>query len=374
MHVLTPRLHHSLAVLAIALAAIALMGVSACSDDDGDDEPAATTTRVAFVYVGPVGDGGWTYAHNEGRLAAEALLDNVETHYLESVVEATSATEIQQLVDDGYNLIFTTSFGYMDPTEEVALANPDVKFEHCSGYKSADNLTNYFGRIYQPQYLAGVVAGHMTTNNLIGYVAPLPIPEMIRGINAFTMGARSVNPDVEVHVRWSFSWYAPETEAELSNELLQDVGVDLLATAQDSTAPLYAARDAGVYFIGYDTDPLALAADTVLTSTVWDWSVYYVDRIRAVQDGTWATHSYWGGMETGLIKLGLYGDMVSQDMQDEVAVIQASIEDGSFKVFAGPLTNQDGTEWLAAGQELNDGELLSMMQYVEGVVGDIPSE
>lgn len=369
----TPRRPQSgVAILAVLFAVLALLGFSAC--DDGEDAKVTSkVTKVAFVYVGPVSDAGWTYAHNEGRLAAEALLDNVETKYLESVVEVTSATEIQALVDEGYDLIFTTSFEYMDPTAEIAAANPDVKFEHCSGYKMSDNMANYFGRIYQPQYLAGIVAGRMTTNNLIGYVAPLPIPEMVRGINAFTLGVRSVNPDAVVHIRWSNSWYAPELEATLSNELLQTVGVDVLATAQDSTAPLIAARDAGAYFVGYDTDPLAFAPGTVLTSTVWDWSVYYVDRIKAVQDGTWTTHSYWGGMDTGLIKLGLYGDMVPQAVQDEVAAAQAKIVDGSFKVFAGPLTLQDGTEWLAAGSEFNDEQLLSMMGLVEGVVGEIPA-
>jgi basic membrane protein A len=340
---------------------------AACGEDDAK---APEITKAAFVYISEIGDGGWTYAHNQGRLQAETEIENVETSYVENVFDSDAAASLVAIRAAATNadIVFTTSYGYMDPTETVASEFPEVKFEHCSGYKSGANFVNYFGRIEQARYLTGIVAGRMATGNKIGYVAAFPIPEVFRGINAFTLGARSVNPAAEVYVYWTKTWYGPTEERDAAVSLLTNQGVDIITQHQDTTAPVLAARDAGKYAIGYDTDMSAAAPGTVLTSAIWHWGPYYVRRIKAVQDGTWTATNYWGGMSDGMAGLGQYGSMVSEPVRTEVAAAQAAIIAGTLNVFAGPILKADGSTWVATGSAMADADQLAMMDIVQGVI------
>ncbi len=351
------------------LVAIALAGglLAGCDDGGGNG---TETTKAAWVYISQPGDLGWTYAHDQGRLQVELDVDDVETTYVDSVAETAEALDpvLDDLVADGNDIIFTTSFGYMDPTEAAALRHPGVKFEHCSGYKSAANLANYFGRMYQARYLTGIVAGRMTTNGQIGYVAAFPIPEVVRMINAFTLGVRSVNPTATVEVRWTCTWFDPALEAAAADALLAD-GCDLLAQHQDSTATAERAAAAGKWAIGYDSDTLSFVPNAILTSAIWHWGPYYARRVQAVKDGTWASHGYWGSIADGIVGVGAYNNAVTQAVKDEVAAKEAELVAGTWDVFYGPIQKQDGSVWVAQGVDIPDGEKLSMMEFVEGVIG-----
>jgi len=340
------------------------------------EEPAEAPTeplKVAFVYIGPPGDLGWTYEHDRGRLILEEQLgDQVETAYIEGVPEGPDAARvIRQYAQEGYDVIFTTSFGYMDPTLEVAQEFPDVYFEHCSGYKTAGNMSTYFGRIYQPRYLSGMVAGLMTESNIIGYAAAFPIPEVIRGINAFTLGVRAVNPDAEVRVVWTFTWYDPVVEREAAEALL-DQGADIIAQHQDTTEPQKAAQERGAFSIGYDSDMRQFVGDSVLCGPQWNWGTYYVSTVQEILDGTWSTHQYWGTMADGIVILTEYSPEVPDDVRDAVDAKKQEIIDGSIDVFCGPINDQGGEEAVAAGECMADDAMLGMDWFVEGVVGEIP--
>jgi basic membrane protein A len=351
------------------LAPLSLAWLVACGGDDKVDG-AGEPLKVGFVYVSPIGDVGWSYAHNEGRLEAEAHFgDAIATSFIENVPEGDAAsTAIAQLVDSGHKLIFTTSYGFMDQTLAAAMNHPDVYFEHCSGYKTHGNMANYFGRMEQARYLTGLVAGRKTQVGKIGFVAAYPLPEVIRGINAFTRGVRQVNPSAEVHVRWTCTWYGPDVEEQKASELLDTVGVDLLAQHQDTTAPVFAARDRGAYAIGYNADMQPYAPDTVLTSAIWHWSSYYVDRIQQVLQGTWTSQSWWGHMDTGIVGLGSWGTAVDATLRAEIDMVRGQILAHSFDVFDGPLRKNNGTEWIPAGASLSDTEQLTMTDFLEGVV------
>jgi basic membrane protein A len=353
----------------VSAVALALAGL-ACSSDE-DNTPKDTTIKAAWVFVGPPGDLGWTYAHNQGRLDVEANLEGVETSYVENVKEEDAEAAMQALVDKGNRIVFTTSFGYMDATLAAAGKNPTAFFEHCSGYKTATNLSNYFGRMHQALYLAGMVAGRVSKTKKIAIAAAWPIPEVIRHINALTLGVKSVLPDAEVHVEWLMSWYDPPKEEMLATKLI-DGGADIIIQGSDSTASIFAAKDKGVFAVGYDSDVLSFAPNHVLTSAIWNWGPYYTARVKAAKDGSWASHSYWGPISDGIVKLGKFGDMVSKEVQDEVAAKRKLIEDKSFDVFQGPLLKQDGSTWIEQGKALTDQELLAMREFVKGVVGDIP--
>jgi basic membrane protein A len=269
-------------------------------------------------------------------------------------------------------MVFTTSFGYMDPTLIVAEESPDVLFEHCSGFKTADNMSTYFGRIYQPRYLAGLVAGSMTESNYIGYVAAFPIPEVVRGINAFTLGVREVNPEAEVHVVWTNTWYDPVTEREAAESLL-DEGADMIAQHQDTTEPQKAAQERGALSIGYDSDMREFVGDTVLTSPVWNWGAYYVDTVGSALNGTWETHQFWGGLESDVVRLAELSPQVPDDVAALVDSERGRIIDTDWDVFCGPINDQDGEVAVADGECLTDEEMLSIDWFVEGVVGTIDS-
>ncbi len=340
------------------------------------EEPAVETdlpVKAAYVYIGPPGDLGWTYEHDRGRKMLEDKLgDKVETTYIEDVPEGPDAKRvIRQYAQEGWDIIFTTSFGYVDPTLEVAEEFPDVLFEHCSGYKTRENMATYFGRIYQPRYLSGIVAGEMTDSNIIGYVAAFPIPEVIRGINAFTLGVRSVNSDAEVRVVWTNTWYDPVKEREAAEALL-DEGADIITQHQDTTEPQKAAAERDALSIGYDSDMRQFVGDTVLTSPQWNWGTYYVDTVQDVINGTWDSHQFWGGLETGVVKLAEMSSLVPDDVREQVNSERERITGTDWDVFCGPINNQEGDEAVADGECMSDGDMLSMNWFVEGVVGEIP--
>ena len=332
----------------------------------------AKDIKAAFVYVGPVGDGGWTYAHDQGRIAMEALPYVTKTTYIESVPEGAEAVRvISGLANKGFNLIFTTSFGFMDPTLEAAGRFKDVVFEHCSGFKTADNMGNYFGKFYQGKYLSGIVAGAMTKSNIIGYVAAHPIPEVIRGINAFTLGVREVNPAAKVSVVWTNTWFDPGLEKTAAESLL-DVGADVLSMHQDTPATLQAAEARGKYAIGNDSDMRQFAPNAFLTAPIWDWSVMYKKIADDVHNGTWKPEEKWWGIETGVVQLAPLSDKVPQSVKDQVEAKKQGLIDQKFKVFTGPILGQDGKTVLEAGKTFNDQELLGMNFFIEGVQGTIP--
>ncbi len=321
----------------------------------GNGSYAAEPLKVAFVYVSPVGDYGWTYAHDQGRKALEQALENVQTAYTESVAAPDAERVIRDYAQKGYKVIFTTSFEYMDPTIEVARDFPDTIFEHCSGFKQAPNAGNYFGRMYQARYLSGLVAGKMTKSNVLGYVAAHPIPEVIRGINAFTLGVREVNPPAVVKVVWTGSWYDPAKEKEAALSLIE-AGADVLAQHQDSPATQEAAQERKIYSVGYNTDMSSFAPDAHLTAPVWNWVPYYVETVKSVREGAWKSRSYWKGMESGVVGLAPYGKMVPPAVQEFVEKRKQAIIEGKFTVWA----------------DKTDQELLSMNYFIEGVQGTIP--
>ena len=328
--------------------------------------------KTGFIYVGPVGDAGWTYAHDEGRKAMETLPFVEPSTSIESVPEgAESARVITGLVRKGHNLIFTPSFGYMDATLDVARRNKDVVFMHCSGYKAAENVGNYFGRMYEPRYLSGIVAGKMTRANVIGYVAAFPIPEVIRGINAFSLGVQSVNPKAQVRVVWTQTWFDPGIERDAADSLL-DVGADVLAMHQDAPATLQAAEARNAFVIGYNSDMRDFAPNAFLTAPVWNWGPLYSKIAQEVKDGTWKSESIWWGMKEELVQLAPISDRVPADVKALVEEKAAAIKAGTLHPFDGPVTDQNGDVQVAAGSTADDAHLLGMSYFVKGVQGTIP--
>ena len=308
--------------LVVALSVLVLVGVlfiSRVGVAAQDATPAGEPIKVGFVYVGPIGDLGWTYAHDQGRLALEEAIPNVETGYQENVPENPADAErvIRQFAQDGYDVIFTTSFGYMDPTINVAQDFPDTTFIHISGFKTADNVGTGFGKIDEPRFVSGQLAGQMTESNQIGYVAAFPIPEVIRGINAFTLGVREVNPEATVRVVWTNTWFNPQTERQAAEALL-DGGADVIAQHQDTAGPQQAAEDRGVYSIGYNADMSALAPNAVLTSVIWNWGPYYIDIVESVMDGTWESEQYWGGWPDGIVDLAPIAEFVPEEIRSPI--------------------------------------------------------
>ena len=329
---------------------------------------AAKDMQVGFVYVSSIGDAGWSYAHDLGRQMVEKL-PGVTTAYVEAVPEGPDAERVMlNMARKGYDVIFATSYGYMDPMLKVAKQFPGVVFMHCSGFKLAKNMGNYFGKIYQPRYLAGMVAGAMTKANILGYVAAFPIPEVLRGINAYTLGARAVNPEAQVRVVWTKTWMDPPKEKEAAKSLL-DVGADVIAQHQDTPSPQEAAAERGVYSVGYNSDMSAFAPNSHLTAPIWNWGPYYVETVEKVRKGTWKSESVWLGLETGLVDLAPFGPMVPKTVQEKVLAKKEEIKSGRFKVFSGPIKDQKGELRVAGGTAMSDKDLLGMTWFVQGVVG-----
>lgn len=344
--------------------------------DTGDEASGGSEEdlKVAFVYVAPIGDLGWTFAHDQARQQLESEL-GLETAYVENVPEGPEAERvIRDFAQKGYGLIFTTSFGYMDPTETVAAEYPDIQFVHISGFKSADNMSNVFGRMYQPRYLSGLAAGAATESNVVGYVAAFPIPEVIRGINAFALGVREANPDAEVRVVWTNTWFGPPAEKEAAEALLAS-GADVIAQHQDTTEPQKAAADAGGTSISYNADMSGIVGDTVLTGPVWNWGVKYVEIAKQVMDGTYdGSESYWGGIADEIVDLAPISARVSDETKALIQERREAIESGDWDVFCGPIVGANGNVVVEEGKCLTDEEMLSMDYFVEGVQGEAPAE
>ncbi|BCS87287.1 BMP family ABC transporter substrate-binding protein [Pseudodesulfovibrio sediminis] len=374
-----------LKLFSVSAACMALLFLFACAEAPEEkkaeepakvDEAAAPaeapkTVKAGFVYVSPVGDAGFSYAHDQGRAAVEAL-DYASTSFVESVPEgADSERVIRNMARKGFDVIFTTSFGYMDPTIKVSKEFPEVSFMHCSGFKKSANVSNYFGRIYQARYLTGLVAGAMTKTNKLGYVAAFPIPEVIRGINAYTLGVQAMNPDAEVRVVWTKTWYDPALEKDAAKSLL-DAGCDVIAQHQDSPAAQEAAEEAGVYSVGYNSDMSSFAPKAHLTSAVWNWGPEYVKVVEAVRNGTWkGDESLWWSMQDDVVDIAPMGPMVPEDVKNTVNAKRDELKAGTDTIFTGPIMNQAGEEVVAKGATIADGDLLGMNWFVKGVVGTV---
>lgn len=334
----------------------------------GTVQAAEKPLKIGFIYVSPVGDEGWSFAHDQARLALEKI-PGVTTSFVESVQEGPDAERvILNMARKNYDIIFATSFGFMDYMAKVAAKYPNITFMHCSGYKTLPNMSAYFGRMYQARYLSGLVAGAMTKKNSIGYVAAHPIPEVIRGINAFTLGVRAVNPQAEVRVVWTKTWYDPATEKEAAKSLL-DLGVDIITQHQDSLGPQEAAAERGAWVIGYNSDTSKAVPKAFLTAPIWNWTDFYTDVVKQVRAGTWKNGNFWPGIETGIVGLAPFGPMVPAEVRAKVDAAKADIISGKLVVFGGPVRDQSGKERFAAGHKPADQELLSMDWFVEGVVG-----
>ncbi|MCP3993276.1 MAG: BMP family ABC transporter substrate-binding protein [Actinomycetia bacterium] len=341
------------------------------TDAESDGEGCDTDPlKAAFVYVGPIGDAGWTKKHDDGRLSLEAALgDCVETTFLESVPEgAESEAVFERLARDGNDVIFGTSFGYMDQMLAVSERFPDVVFEHATGFKTSDNMGTYFGAAEEARYLSGMAAASVTESDQIGYVAAFPIPEVLRGINAFTLGAQRINPDVTVEVIWTSTWFDPVVEKEAAESLLNG-GADVIAQHQDTPSAGEAAQQADGYWVGYNDDMSRFAPEAWLTAPVWDWGPFYISVVEDVRDGTWTSDQFYGDMAGGLVTLAVVADVVPEDVRDQIATVQDEIIAGDFAPFTGPINGQDGAEVVAAGELPDLGTLLGMDYFVEGVVG-----
>ncbi len=350
----------------MTMAAALALGVSASAAN------AADKLKACWVYVGPVGDFGYSYQHDLGRKAVEkALGDKVETAFLENVAEGPDAERaIERLAREGCKIIFTTSFGFMDPTIKVAAKYPDVKFEHATGYKKADNVSIYNARFYEGRYVMGQIAAKMSKAGVAGYIVSFPIPEVVMGINAFMLGAQSVNPDFKVKIVWVNSWYDPGKEADAAKVLFGQ-GADIIVQHTDSTAALQVAEEQGKLGFGQSSDMIKFAPKAQLTANTDDWDPYYIARVQAVLDGTWKSEDTWGGMKDGMVVLSPFTNM-PDDVKKMAEDTVAKIKSGEFHPFTGPITKQDGTVVGEAGKPLPDGELLGMNYYIKGVDDKLP--
>jgi len=336
--------------------------------------PAPAPLKIAFAYVGPVGDAGWTFAHDNARKAIEAEFGTkVATSYVENVPEAADAERvIRDMVGQGATLIFGTTFGYMEPMLKVAADHKDVKFEHATGYKMADNLRTYDSRTYEGAYLAGVIAGKMTKSNTLGVVASIPIPEVVRNINSFTLGAQSTNPKIKTRVVWVNKWYDPAKEGEAAQSLINQ-GADVLMQNTDSSAVLQTAEKAGKLGFGWDSDMSKFGPNAHLGSAIIDWAPYYKKAVKDALDGTWKSEGVWWGVKEGAIDLVSVSDKVPADVRAQVDQIKAGLKDGTFSIWKGPITDQAGKEVLAKDAVADDKFLHGVKWYVKGVEGKVPA-
>jgi basic membrane protein A and related proteins len=329
--------------------------------------------KVAFVYVTPIEPYGWVQQHERGRQAVEAAFKGkVKTTYVENVPEGPDAERvIRDLAQQGNQLIFTPSFGYMEPTLKVAREFPKVKFESITGYKTAPNVAVANARYYEGRYLAGIAAARMTRTNLAGYVAGFPIPEVLQGINAFTLGMRSVNPKAQVKVVWLGTWFDPAKEREAAMTLF-DQNVDVVSFHTASTAVMQAAQERGKMAVAYHSDMRKIAPDAQIAAVTHHWGDYYVRRVQAVLDGTWKPGNFWGGVAQAMVRCGDFGSKVPKSVQQEVLARQSDIATGKVLPFAGPIRDNQGKLVVAKGHSLSDPQILSMNYLVEGVQGSIP--
>ncbi|MDZ7653426.1 MAG: BMP family ABC transporter substrate-binding protein [Burkholderiaceae bacterium] len=366
----------------LAAASIAVFAV-ACSKQEApapkaepkkEEAKKAEPAKIGFVYVSPVGDAGWTSQHHAGRDEMQkALGDKVTTSFVEKVPEGADAERvIRDLAQQGHQLIFTTSFGFMNPTLKVAEEFPNVKFEHATGYKTAPNMAVYNVRFYEGRYLAGMIAGKSSKTNTLGYVAAFPIPEVLQGINAFTLGARAVNPKAQVRVVWVNSWYDPGRERDAANALIGQ-GADVVTHHTDSTAVVATAEEKGKMAVAYHSDMSKFGPKAQLAAVTHHWGAYYTKRTQAMLDGKWTSGSVWMGMADGAIKLEGINASVPKDVVDLVTAKGEEIRGGKFHPFSGPVKTNEGKEVLAKDAVMTDEQLGQMNFYVEGVVGKVPA-
>ena len=337
------------------------------------EAPKAAPLKIAFAYVGPVGDGGWTFAHDNGRKALEKEFgDKIVTSFVENVPESADAERvIRDLAGQGNKLVFGTTFGYMEPMLKIAPDFKDVKFEHATGYKTAENLRTYDSRTYEGAYMAGVIAGGMTKSNTLGVVASIPIPEVIRNINSFTLGAQSVNPKVKTKVVWVNGWFDPPKETEAATSLING-GADILFQNTDSSAVLQTAEKLGKRAFGWDSDMTAYGPKAHLGSAIINWAPYYIKTTQDALDGKWATGQTWWGVKEGAIDMVSLAADVPEDTKKRIDEIKAGLKDGSFVIWKGPIVGQDGKELVAAGAAADDMFLSGVNFYVKGVEGKVP--
>lgn len=361
------------AVLLIALIVAGVVFAQGSTEATGvstGEEP----LKIGVIYLSSPGDQGYSYMHDVGTKAMEeALGSKIEVMTLADIPEGPEcATAIEQLVGAGCKLIFANSFGYMDYMYQMAEQYPDVYFAHCSGYLTRDNMCNYFGRMYQMRYLTGMIAAKMSPTGKMGYVGACTIPEVVRGLNAFTLGARAVNPDATVQVVWTNTWYDPGLERDAAQALL-DAGCDVIAQHQDTTQPAKAAMEKGKYAVGYNADFRELVGDDkVLVSAMWNWGNFMTPCAESVIDGTWIPNqSYWGGLEDNMCHLSPISPLVPESFQKEIMSIEEEMKDGNFDVFWGEIKDNKGNIVQKAGEKMSDSDMLAMDYLVEGVIGSI---
>ena len=326
--------------------------------------------RVAFVYIGVPSDGGWTKTHDEGRELVDTTF-GIKSTTVENVPEGPDAERVIEELAQNHDIIFTTSFGYMDPTINVAQKYPDVVFLHATGYKTADNVGTYQVKGWEAAYLAGIAAGSISENGKIGYVGAFPIPEVISTINAFTLAAQTVNPDVEVSVVWSNTWFDPTAEKQAAETLL-DQGIDVLANYQDSPAGIQAAAQRGVWGMGNDADMSEYAPETYITNPIIHWGDYYLSTIQSWIDGTWKSNAYLGGIAEGMSDIAPFGKNVPEDIQSKVKGLKEELKAGKLDIFSGAIYDNKDELRVADGEVLSDGDILGMNWFVKGVIGTIP--
>ena len=370
---LKPGLKSTL-VKMIGLSAISVAALTACGKkEEAAAQAPAEKLKIGFMYVSPIGDGGWTFQHELGRKAIqEKFGDKVETSFVESVPESADAERVMRdMAGQGNKLIFATSFGYQEFVQKVAADLKDVKFEHATGYKNADNVATYDTKTFEGAYLAGIVAGGMTKTKTIGVVASVPIPEVVRNINSFVLGAQSVDPSIKAKVVWVNEWFAPPKESEAATSLING-GVDVLYQNTNSPAVLKTAEERGARAFGKDGDMSAFAPKAHLGSAVIDWTPYYSKVTQDTLDGKWQGGSFWWGVKEGAIDLVKIADDVPQDIKDKVAKARDGLKDGSFAVWTGPIKDNAGKEVLTAGQVGDLGFMTSINFFVNGVEGKVP--
>ena len=358
--------------LAAAFAAACFFSPISSLAAEPSQSASKSPVKAAFVYVTPVFDAGWTHQHDQGRKAVEKALGNaVKTTVVDNVAEgADSERVVRDLAQQGHDVIFTTSFGYMEPTLKVAKEFPNVKFESITGYKTDVNVSVANARYYEGRYLAGVAAGRMTQSNVAGYVAGFPIPEVLQGLNAFTLGMRSVNPKAQVKVIWLNSWFDPAKERDAAFTLFNQ-SVDVITFHTASNAVMVAAQERGKMAIAYHSDMRKVAPDAQLMAVTHEWGAYYTQRVLAVQKGQWRTGNVWGGLKEGMIRVGDYGPKLPAKVRDEIVKLQQDIVQGKRHPFQGPIVDNEGKAIVAAGQKLSDVQILNMNYGVAGVMGKI---
>ncbi|MDQ0084319.1 MULTISPECIES: BMP family ABC transporter substrate-binding protein [Variovorax] len=333
----------------------------------------AAPLNIAFAYVGPVGDGGWTFAHDNARKALEKEFgDKIKTTFVESVPEGADAERVfRDMVGQGNKLIFGTTFGYMEPMLKVAADSKEVKFEHATGYKTSDNMRTYDSRTYEGAYMAGVIAGAMTKSNTLGVVGSVPIPEVLRNINSFTLGAQSVNPKITTKVVWVNEWFSPPKETEAATALING-GADVLFQNTDSPAVLKTAQEKGKRAFGWDSDMTAYGPKAHLASATINWAPYYIKATQEALDGKWATGQSWWGVKEGAIDLVSIAEDVPAETKAKVEAVKKGLKDGSFVIWKGPILGQDGKEVVAKDAVADDKFLSGVNFYVKGVEGKVP--